>query len=148
MRVAVTGGTGCLGRPLVQRLLDNGIDVNLLLLPSEEEINLWQNKLTNIRGDINSTIALENLTLGCDIVFHLAGKVHSIPKTKRDEEDFYKVNQIGTENLLRATGLNGVKRVIFFSTVGVYGKDSNFHGNETSSCNPITAYSKLSLIHI
>jgi len=142
LKVAVTGGTGCLGRPLVQKLLDNGIDVNLLLHPSEEEINLWQNKLTNIRGEINSTIALETLTRECDIVFHLAGKVHSIPKTKRDENSFYKVNQVGTENLLRAAGSNGVKRVVFFSTVGVYGKDSNFHGNEKSSCNPITAYSK------
>jgi len=121
LKVAVTGGTGCLGRPLVQKLLDIAIEVNLLHLPSEEEINLLQNKRTNIRGDINSNIALEILTRDFDIVFHLAGKVHSIPKTKRDENSFYRANQVGTENLLRAAGLNCVKRVIFYSTVGVYG---------------------------
>lgn len=140
MKVAVTGGTGCLGRPLVQRLLDEGLDVNLLI--HEKEINHWQNKLTYIQGDINSTIALETLTRNCDIVFHLAGKVNSISKSIRDEEEIYKINQVGTENLLRAVRLNGIKRVIFFSTVGVYGKDSNFHGSETSPCNPITAYQK------
>jgi nucleoside-diphosphate-sugar epimerase len=76
----------------------------------------------------------------------LAGKVHSAPKTKVEEQEFYNINVNGTKNLLSAAKKNKVNRIIFFSTVGVYGKDSDFHGNEQSPVNPLTAYAKSKLM--
>jgi len=142
MNVAVTGGTGCLGRPLVERLIADGAYLKLLTLPNDPSTTNPDKKNELITGDLNSPDALDLLCLDCDVLFHLAGKVHSVPMTKEEELEFYYVNVEGTRNLLRAAKKNKVKRVVFYSTVGVYGKDADFHGNELSQCQPSTVYAK------
>ena len=52
------------------------------------------------------------------------------------------MNVEGTMNLLEAAKRNRVKRVVFYSTVGVYGKDADFHGDELSPCQPGSVYAK------
>jgi len=52
------------------------------------------------------------------------------------------VNVEGTRNLLAAAKKNGVQRVIFYSTVGVYGENADFHGDELSPCRPGSVYAK------
>lgn len=57
-----------------------------------------------------------------DIVFHAAGKAHSIPKTEIDKQSFFDVNFQGTVNLCKALEFYGLpKSFIFISTVAVYG---------------------------
>jgi len=142
MKVAITGGTGCLGRPLVKRLIADGAYLKLLTLPNDTATTNLDKKIEIITGDLNSPDALDHLCLECDVVFHLAGKVHSVPGTKAEEEDFFRVNVAGTRNLLEAAKKNGVKRVVFFSSVGVYGKDADFHGDELSPCQPGSVYAE------
>jgi nucleoside-diphosphate-sugar epimerase len=142
MQVAVTGGTGCLGLPLVEQLVGMGISVNLLARKGDRIANGFSKQVSVITGDLKSLSQLDKLTEGCDVVFHLAGKVHEHLVTRDDDLDFYRVNVEGTNNLLKAAKENNVKRFIFFSTVGVYGKDYNFHGDETSVCKPISSYGK------
>jgi nucleoside-diphosphate-sugar epimerase len=142
MRVAVTGGTGCLGRPLVERLIADGAYLKLLTLPNDASLNYPDNKVEIITGDINSPDALDMLCMDCDVVFHLAGKVHSVRGTEEKELEFYQVNVEGTRNLLEAAKKNKVKRVVFYSTVGVYGKDADFHGDELSPCRPGSVYAR------
>jgi len=141
-KVAVTGGTGCLGQPLLKKLGNNDIDINLLSLPGETVVQTIKRNARIISGNLNSTESLYQLTKDCDIVFHLAAKVHSIPRTKVEEEEIYQVNVKGTKNLLEAARKNKVKRFLFYSTVGVYGKDADFHGDELLPCQPITVYAK------
>ena len=142
MKVAVTGGTGCLGRPLVQRLIADGAYLKLLALPNDSSLNYPDNKVEIITGDLNSPDTLGMLCLDCNVVFHLAGMVHSVPGTKAEEDEFFRVNIEGTRNLLEAAKKNRVKRVVFYSTVGVYGKDADFHGNELSPCKPGSVYAE------
>ncbi len=141
-KVAVTGGTGCLGRPLIDKLIAGGAYLKLLTLPNDPSLNYPANKVEIITGDLNLPDALNSLCMDCDIVFHLAGMVHSMPGTKAEEEEFFRVNVEGTRNLLDAAKNNGVKRVVFYSTVGVYGKDADFHGDELSPCKPDSVYAK------
>jgi len=142
MKFAVTGGTGCLGQPLVERLIADGAYLKLLTLPNDPSSNYPDNKVEIITGDLNSPDALDRLCMDCDIVFHLAGMVHSVPRTKEKEGEFFRVNVEGTRNLLEAARKNKVKRVVFYSTVGIYGKDSDFHGDELSLCQPGSVYAK------
>jgi len=142
MNVAVTGGTGCLGRPLINKLIADGAYLKILILPNDSSLNYPDNKVEIVTGDLNSQDALDMLCLDCDIVFHLAGMVHSVPGTKEEEQEFFRVNVEGTRNLLEAAKKNGVKRVVFYSTVGVYGKDADFHGDELSPCKPGSVYAK------
>jgi nucleoside-diphosphate-sugar epimerase len=140
MKIAITGGTGCLGQPLIEKLINSGIDIQLLTLPQDPAKGSLERKVRLISGDLNSLEALKLLTKNCEIVFHLAGKVHSVPKTKDEEQNFFQVNVEGTKNLLETANANKVKRIIFYSTVGVYGKDADFHGDEFSPCQPNSAY--------
>jgi len=142
MKIAITGGTGCLGRPLVERLIADSAYLKFLTLPNEPSLSYPDNKVEIITGDLNSFDALDELCLDCDIIFHLAGMVHSIPGTKEEKQEFYQVNVEGTRNLLDAAKKNNGKRVVFYSTVGVYGKDADFHGDEFSPCKPDSAYAK------
>ena len=144
MKVAVTGGTGCLGHPLVERLIEDGAYPKLLIQPNDPLVPTY-NKAENIIGDLNSPEALDLLTKDCDSVFHLAGMVHTVPRTKKEEKVFYKVNVEGTSKLLAAARKNKIRRIVFYSTVAVYGKDAGLHGDEFSSCDPRTAYAKSKL---
>jgi len=142
IKVSVTGGTGCLGRPLVEKLLTGGAYLKLLALPNDPSITFLDEKAKIITGNLNSPEALNSLCMDCDVVFHLAGKVHSLPGTKDEEEQFFRMNVEGTKNLLRAAKKNKVKKFVFYSTVGVHGKDSDFHGDERSFCEPKSVYAK------
>ena len=142
MKIAITGGTGCLGQPLVERLISKDAYLKFLVLPNDPSIAFLNKKGEIISGDIDSREALTRLCVGCDVVFHLAGKVHSASRTKKEEQKVYQVNVEGTRNLLEAAKQNKIKRVVFYSTVGVYGKDADFHGDERSPCQPLTAYAK------
>ncbi|MBX9734180.1 MAG: NAD-dependent epimerase/dehydratase family protein [Chitinophagaceae bacterium] len=63
-----------------------------------------------------------------DVVIHAAGKAHQTPKNEKEDDEFYKVNVLGTTNLLKALELSFLpKSFIFISSVAVYGlsKGSN-----------------------
>lgn len=142
MKVAVTGGTGCLGRPLLRKLLGCGLGVRLLVIVGDEGAGEFSERVEVVSGSLESKEVLRRLTQDCEVVFHLAGKVHSVPRNREEEEQFYEVNVNGTKSVLDAAAINEVKRVIFYSTVGVYGKDADFHGDELSACRPESVYAK------
>jgi len=78
-----------------------------------------------------------------DIVLHAAGKAHSIPKTTKEEQEFYDVNYQGTENL--CAGLEKIslpQSFIFISTVAVYGCESGEQIAEDYALNADTPYGK------
>jgi len=142
MRFAITGGSGCLGRPLVEKLVAGGACPKLLTFPNEPYTIFLDNQVKTITGDLSSSEALGTLCMDCDVVFHLAGMVHSVPGTNEEEQEFFRVNVEGTRNLLEAARKNKVKRIVFYSSVGVYGKDADFHGDELSPCKPGSVYAE------
>ena len=78
-----------------------------------------------------------------DIVLHAAGKAHSVPKSKIEEQYFYDVNYQGTKNL--CVGLekqNSPHSLVFISTVAVYGCESGEQIAEDYPLNADTAYGK------
>lgn len=137
-RVAITGGTGCLGRPLIRKLQNMGCFVRLLV-PPQEVAPVSLSGVEIVQGDINDEVATCRLLEGIELVFHLAAKVHDFFGGK--DSDFERINVCGTRLLMRQAGVAGVKRVVFYSTVGVYGRDGNFSGDEQSPCSPQNPYS-------
>ena len=140
MNVAVTGGTGCLGQPLLKKLRQNNYKVKLLVEPSDKRLFSFDG-VKIIKGTIDDSNALKDLLENVEVVFHLAGKVHDFSKNS-DESSFFRINTDYTKQLVEIARLKKVKRIIFYSTVGVYGKDSDFHADEDTVCNPITPYGK------
>ena len=142
MIMGVTGGTGCLGLPLIKRFTDIGLKIKLLTLPDDPHKSLVPKNVKIIVGDILCLETLRSFTRNCDIVFHLAAKVHANAKCKKEEKSFYDINVEGTRLLLQTASSKKVKRIIFFSTVGIYGKDADFYGNELSPCKPTSVYAR------
>jgi len=121
MNILVTGSEGTIGRKLVKELSMQGYNVKGFDL-------LRGNNILNFDECIRATANI-------DVVVHCAAAL--------DEEakELWKVNVIGTKNLIEAAIKNNCDRFIFISTVGVYG-DCKEKVKETSAFNPQTKYEK------
>lgn len=111
----VTGGSGVIGRALVQKLLKKGENVRVydLAPPPIKNPNI-----EFVRGDIKDPEKVMEACKGVDTVFHLAGKM---PQARLDEKGFWEINVGGTVNIAKACVKNNVKRILFASTIEVYG---------------------------
>ncbi|MFB3892651.1 MAG: NAD-dependent epimerase/dehydratase family protein [Phycisphaerae bacterium] len=129
MMAFVTGAGGCVGRQLVQRLLEQGWRVTGLLLPSEADSFPFKDDLRvrRVIGEINS-LPGDAIAPG-DTVFHLAAQVHTVPKTEVQRQKFFQVNRDGTARVAQAASGSGAAGFVFVSTVAVYG-----HRQEREPC--------------
>lgn len=145
MKILITGAGGWLGSELTENLLKEGNFVRAFVLFTSSRLNELKNKYADklqiIEGDICDDDLVNESLKDVDIVYHLAAKVHSLPKNKKDEEDFFKINTEGSKILFNNCINNNIKRVIFYSTVAVYG-ESEYEINSESRVNPVTAYGK------
>ena len=112
--VAVTGGSGFIGTALVRRLLADGQRVSNLDLWAEPDSSL----VRAIRGDVRNATAVRLAVQGCSTVYHLAAAHHD---HGIDRDTFFGVNEGGTRTLVEACAAEGVRRIVFFSSVAVYG---------------------------
>ncbi len=138
MRALVTGGTGFTGSYLVNRLLESGWEVRVL----DNQEGLEKEKLEKIGakitlGSVTDSALVDELTRGCQVVFHLAAafRVISLP-----DATYRAVNVEGTRNTLRAAERHGVERYIYCSTQGVHGNIENPPGDENSPIAPEDYY--------
>lgn len=129
MKILFTGSNGFLGRNVIPLLLNKKFEVKTFGTHDADYIN-----------DITKQI--HPFEEKFDIVFHSAGKAHSIPKTTSEEKEFYDVNFEGTKKICIALEKNIPKIFIFISTVAVYGKDSGENISEESPLNGNTPYAK------
>lgn len=116
MKIAlVTGGTGFLGKHLVNHLIEKGYKVKSFDFrpPLETSKNV-----EFVFGDIRNYNNVLTATKGCNTIFHLA----SIPSIARAKyQAYYGINVLGTENVLKAARECGVENVVHISSSTVYG---------------------------
>lgn len=108
----LTGSHGFLGSYLYKALAEVG--------PVH---TLGRHTQSDIQADI--AIGVPSLNEPIDWVVHNAGKAHIVPRTEAEALDFDSVNRQGTLHLLEALERVGVpRRLVFISTVAVYGLDA------------------------
>ncbi len=135
MKILTTGGSGFAGKYLLRALVEQGYDV----------INLVNKNFSGIHGVKEIRIKnfepeyLKGLLDGIDIIVHLAAALGS---TKANYDYFYKVNSLFPENLIKAAVEKGVKKFIYISSAGVYGKGSKKIIDEKFPPSPIDEYEK------
>lgn len=90
--------------------------------------------------DLASTIP--NFKERIDIVIHAAGKAHHIPKTEKEEQEFFQVNVVGTRNLLQGLVTSGTipEAIVFVSSVAVYGREEGEMIKESHPLDGKTSY--------
>src|SRR4051812_9276570 len=120
MKAFVTGGTGFIGERLVKRLRDRGDDVVALVRSREWGSKLEEMGATLVEGDLSSSDAIRTGMQGCDSAFHVAA-VYKVGIPEKEHEAMYDANVRGTERVLDAAFQAGVGRIVYVSTINVFG---------------------------
>jgi len=122
MRFLVTGGAGFIGSHLVDSLIDSNHDVVVIdnESASENENFYWNDKAENYKHDICDYNKIENLFKNIDCVFHLAAESR-IQTAMKNPAKTFRVNFIGTLNVLKACKQYKVDRILYSSTSSYYG---------------------------
>lgn len=129
MRVFVTGGTGFIGKHLVRRLTATGHEVVCLVRSTSDIRVLREAGVQIVYGDVRDYDAVVNGMAGCDRVVHLANLYEMwLP----DWSEMEQVNVDGTRCVMQAAMQTGVQRVVYLSTVAVFGKPAEWPFCETS----------------
>ena len=129
--VLVTGGAGFIGSHLVDYLLNDGHQVTVIDNLSTGRIaNLEHQKdnprLKFIKGDITDFEQIQKCFEGQAIVFHLAALADIVPSIVNPRE-YYTSNVLGTMNVLEASRLKGVGKVVYTASSSCYGIPSKEH---------------------
>ena len=132
MKVLLTGAKGFLGKYILDTLLNH---VDLFTIGRHN---------SDFNIDLSNTF---NLSDTYDLVIHNAGKAHTIPKNKNEDEEFYKVNVLGTENLLNSFNtFNKPSNFIFISSVSVYGLNFGINIDENTKLMALDPYGKSKIL--
>jgi nucleoside-diphosphate-sugar epimerase len=128
--IAVTGGTGFIGRHLIARHLARGDEVRYLTRHTPEKVIAGA---CAVIGDLTSSIdELRPFVQDVDVLYHCAAELHDATKMQQ-------TNVLGTQNLLTAAS-GTVKRWVQLSSTGVYGSKPAHDVNEDTALNPMNAY--------
>ncbi|HEX7973806.1 MAG TPA: NAD-dependent epimerase/dehydratase family protein [Anaerolineales bacterium] len=114
----VTGGTGFIGQRLVGKLVEQGAEVHALVRSDKGAVGMQAMGAQPVWGDITDKETMRAGMAGCDVVFHLAAWY------KLGAPDWRKAEQInveGTRNVLTLAAELGIPKIIYVSTVAVYG---------------------------
>lgn len=127
-RILVTGAAGFLGSHLLAALIEEGYEVIALDLGSA--LGKITDDVTKVQADISDYERMESLGNGLAFELKLDQKIDSIihlaamaaPRVAQNNpEETFRVNVLGTYNVLKMAKEAGVKRVVFPSTAHVYG---------------------------
>jgi dihydroflavonol-4-reductase len=111
----VTGACGFSGSHMVDLLVEEGYDV--IATDREDAPRRWLNpEVKFIPSDLLDKRTLDKVVDSVDCIFHPA----AIFSYSASLEDLIRVNVIGTKNLLDVAVANGVKKMVMWSTAGVY----------------------------
>ena len=112
----VTGGTGLIGRQVVDILIKAGANVKIVSL-DKNNIN---NKAEHIIGDLSNFEFCKQITQGADFVFHIAGVKGSIKVTKEKPASFLVPLLMMNTNIIEASRINKVPKFVYTSSIGAY----------------------------
>jgi nucleoside-diphosphate-sugar epimerase len=127
MDILLTGANGFLGKIIIRELEKKNKILTLSRISGEYKVYL----------DKEVPAFKESY----DLVIHVAGKAHTVPKTVSERKQFHDVNVIGTENLLKGLEDTGIpKHFVFISSVSVYGQEFGIGINEDYKLEAKDAY--------
>jgi nucleoside-diphosphate-sugar epimerase len=140
MKYLITGGTGFLGRYIVDSLQQKENEIFITTRHPDKPNHIF----ADFEKCSLNLESLATLNAGVDelIVIHAAGKAHSVPKTEIEKKAFFAVNVEGTKLLLEQLEklCHLPQRFVFISSVSVYGRDAGININEDSSLDATDPY--------
>ena len=144
MSIMVTGGTGFIGNRIIRKLLDRGEEVVCFdLAPPRDNLEPYADQINFYRGDISQIPHLLEAinTFEVHKIIHMAAL---LPPDTEDRPHFgMSVNIQGTNNVFEAARWSNIQRVVYASSIAVYGVQETFGDrpiNETDLSDPVNVY--------
>lgn len=141
-RVLITGGAGFVGSNLARRAVAEGAQPVILddfFTGKRENLRGLEGKYTLVSGSVTDRELVTSLVAKAEIVFHLAAR-NIIASTRNPYEDF-QTNIGGTLNILLAAREHRPERVVYTSSVSIYGNPRYLPINEDDKISLLTPYS-------
>ncbi len=120
MRVLVTGGAGFIGSAVVRRLVERDVQVIAIVRDPGRATALSDLGVELRTGDLSRTAAIVDALRGCDAAIHLAGD-YRVGIGAGDRPTMLDANVGTTHRMLDAIATVGIDRLVYVSTVGVFG---------------------------
>lgn len=112
MKILLTGGTGFVGGHIAERLTADGRAVRALVRSRAKASKLAALGFELVEGDLTSPESLRRAVDGCDAVIHLVA-IRQGPR-----EQFRRIMEQGTRDLVDASKAGGVRRFVLMSALG------------------------------
>ncbi len=132
----VTGGTGLIGRQVVNILCDAGAKVKIVSL-DKFKVN---EQAEHVLGDLTSFELCKDITRDMDFVFHVAGLKGSVEVVKTKPASFFVPFIMMNTNMLEACRVNKVQKVVYTSTIGAYANAEVFKEDQNPDLPPMDTY--------
>ncbi len=139
MRVFLTGGTGFIGGAVARQLRDLGHDVVALVRTPEKAHDLRRVGAELVEGDLSTADGIALAAHGCDVAIHGAA-IYRIGVSSADREMLHQANVEGTANVLEGLVRSGVEKIVYVSTVGVFGDTGGREVDETYERDPAAGF--------
>ena len=127
MSVMVTGGTGFIGNRIIRKLVERGEDVVCFdLAPPRPNLAPYMDRVQLYRGDITQLPHLLE-AINAHRVHKIIHMAALLPPDTEDRPHFaMQVNIGGTNNVFEAARWTGIERVVYASSIAVYGVQDTF----------------------
>jgi len=142
--VLITGATGAVGPRVVNALYQAGCQIRTFSFDSPDTAAFPDNAEV-IKGDVTDPLAVKSAMHTVDAVIHLAALLHIVNPTLELRDKYERINVDGTANVVKAAVEAGVKRLVFFSTIAVYGNSNGQILTEDTIAKPDTFYARTKL---
>lgn len=141
--IMVTGGTGFLGSHIVDKLVQCGYKVVIYARSKKLEVPsnvvMFKGNVTNLRKLLEAIREYEvNAIIHCSAIL--------VPESQQNPYEAFKINAEGTVNVLEAARRTDIKKVIYMSSIRVYGNMIYEPINEEHPKNPVEFYGVTKLL--
>lgn len=135
--IFVTGAAGFIGRHVIRELVTRGLPCRALLSRPNPDFTALFPDIETVVGDLLDPETLDRGLAGAGAVLHLASK-----NIDHDGSGFERVNVEGSRRLAERSAKAGVERLVYISSVGVYGHGAHRDTDESAPLAPDTPFSR------
>jgi UDP-glucose 4-epimerase len=146
-KILIAGGAGFIGSHLCEKLLPDNTEITVFdnfCTGKMENLENVKDDLRIITGNINNYEEVSNAIKGHDLVIHQAFPYGVA--TRELDKQFVEDGAIGTFNVLRASVEHDIEKVVYASTVAVYGRQQYTPLDENHPKNPFLPYGATKLL--